>query len=82
MDERAELLLMFFERAYLQLEFAHAVYLNSITCLRNTTRCNFESKQPPIGGCFNPRSGVVLVLFCFGFTLDMFSTFLKSEKLV
>ena len=47
--ERAEILLLFFERAYLQLKFARAVCLNSITCWRNTAHCNIESKQPPIG---------------------------------
>ena len=59
--ERAEILFLFFGRTYLQLKFARAVCLDSITCWRNTAHCNIESKQPPIGGCFNPRSGVVLV---------------------
>ena len=51
--ERAELSLLFFESAYFQLKYACAVFLNSITCLRNTAQCNIESKQPPIGGCFD-----------------------------
>ena len=49
--ERAELLLPFLERAYLQLKFPRAVCFNSVTWLRNTAHCNIESKQPPIGGC-------------------------------